>query len=93
MKFYELHAVAGQELGLNKLMNDFYHTHQTDEYEGTVVSFHVFFCFTNPFLDPNPPLMFGQPQPGSVSIQSKLLDYLVYTHEEVFTSIKNPCSV
>lgn len=33
--------------------------------------------------------MFGQPQPGSVSIQPKLLDYLVYTHEEVFTSIKS----
>lgn len=37
MKFYELHTVAGQELGLNKLMNGFYCPQQTDEYEETMV--------------------------------------------------------
>ena len=26
MKFYELHTVVGQEMGLNKLMNGFYCT-------------------------------------------------------------------
>lgn len=38
MKFYELHAVEGQEVGLNKLMNGFYCTQKIfDEYEGTVI--------------------------------------------------------
>lgn len=37
MKFYELHTVAGQDLGLNKLMNGFYCTQQIGEYERTII--------------------------------------------------------
>lgn len=37
MKFYELHTVAGQTLGLDTLMAAFCGTKHMDEYEGTMV--------------------------------------------------------
>lgn len=38
MKFYELHTVAGQEVGLNKLMNGFYCTRQINDYKRAMVN-------------------------------------------------------